>query len=200
MWSQVLKEVPNLPLQARSSLPSTPTSAANFFLICPNCSRRKWKSIDPLSFKYTLLKNNHGYYYDYFRDGWFGWWYVNNRLRMKEDYKSLDEFYPFYLSQHSNRTCRRLHVIGTFFSLLQLLRTILFSFNLTNLFLVLLIGYGFAWVGHYIFEKNKPATFKYPRLSFLGDLRLFKETITGARAFWSGKWSSMPHISLIVRE
>jgi hypothetical protein len=74
-------------------------------------------------------------------------------------------------------------VIGTFFSLLQLLRTILFSFNLTNLFLVLLIGYGFAWVGHYVFEKNKPATFKYPWLSFQGDLRLFKETITGARAF-----------------
>ena len=102
---------------------------------------------------------------------------------MKEDYKSLDEFYPFYLSQHANRTCRRLHVIGTFFSLLQLLRTILFSFNLTNLFLVLLIGYGFAWVGHYVFEKNKPATFKYPWLSFQGDLRLFKETITGVRAF-----------------
>ncbi len=74
-------------------------------------------------------------------------------------------------------------MIGTFFSLLQLLRTILFSFNLTNLFLVLLIGYGFAWVGHYVFEKNKPATFKYPWLSFQGDLRLFKETITGARAF-----------------
>lgn len=102
---------------------------------------------------------------------------------MKEDYKSLDEFYPYYLSQHSNRTCRRLHVIGTFFALLQLLRTILFSFNLTNLFLVILIGYGFAWVGHYVFEKNKPATFKYPLLSFLGDLKLFKETITGARAF-----------------
>jgi hypothetical protein len=102
---------------------------------------------------------------------------------MKEDYNSLDEFYPFYLSQHSNRICRRLHVIGTSFALLQLLRTIFFSFNLTNLFLVLLIGYGFAWVGHYFFEKNKPATFKYPWLSFQGDLRLYKETITGQRPF-----------------
>jgi hypothetical protein len=101
---------------------------------------------------------------------------------MKEDYKSLDEFYPFYLSQHSNRICRRLHVIGTSFALLQLLRTIFFSFNLTNLFLVLLIGYGFAWVGHSFFEK-KPATFKYPWLSFQGDLRLYKETITGQRPF-----------------
>lgn len=102
---------------------------------------------------------------------------------MKEEYRSLDEFYPFYISQHSNRTCRRLHVIGSLLALLQLVRTLLFAFNLINLLLVFVIGYSFAWVGHFVFENNKPATFKYPWLSLQGDFRLLKETLTGARAF-----------------
>jgi hypothetical protein len=102
---------------------------------------------------------------------------------MNIEYNNLDEFYPFYLSQHSNRTCRRLHFIGTILAFLQLFRTILFSFTFGNLLAVLVVGYGFAWVGHYVFEKNKPATFKYPWLSLQGDMRLFKEIATGAREF-----------------
>lgn len=101
---------------------------------------------------------------------------------MKE-YRTLDEFYPFYLSQHSNRICRRLHVIGSILAVLQLIRTLLFALNLTNILLVLVIGYGFAWAGHFIFEKNRPATFKYPWLSLQSDFRLLKETLTGVRAF-----------------
>ena len=91
---------------------------------------------------------------------------------MEKEYKTFDEFYPYYLSQHSNRTCRRLHVIGTLLALLQLLRTLFFTFSFANLFLVLAIGYGFAWVGHFVFEKNKPATFKYPLFSLRGDFVL----------------------------
>jgi hypothetical protein len=102
---------------------------------------------------------------------------------MKEEYKSLDEFYPFYLSQHANRTCRRLHVIGSILALLELIRTIFFAFSLTNVLLALAVGYGFAWAGHYLFEKNRPATFKHPWLSFQGDLRLLRETLTGVRPF-----------------
>jgi len=93
---------------------------------------------------------------------------------MDKEYKNLDEFYPFYISQHSNRTNRRLHFIGTILALLQLLRTIFFTFTITNLLFTFVIGYGFAWVGHFFFEKNKPATFKYPWLSFQGDMRLLK--------------------------
>jgi hypothetical protein len=93
---------------------------------------------------------------------------------MDTSYKTLDEFYPFYLSQHSNVTCRRLHFIGTLLAALQLLRTVFFAFNLTNLILVLVVGYSFAWVGHFVFEKNKPATFQYPWFSFQSDMRLFK--------------------------
>lgn len=102
---------------------------------------------------------------------------------MDRTYSTLDEFYPFYLSQHANRTCRRLHVVGTALAFIQLLYTLLISFSATNLILVLVVGYTFAWVGHFFFENNRPATFKYPWLSFQSDMRLFKETITGARKF-----------------
>jgi hypothetical protein len=74
-------------------------------------------------------------------------------------------------------------VIGSILALLQLLRTLFFALNLTNLLLVFAIGYGFAWVGHFVFEKNRPATIKYPWLSLQGDVRLLKETLTGVRAF-----------------
>ena len=45
------------------------------------------------------------------------------------------------------------------------------------------IGYGFAWVGHFFFEKNRPATFKYPLWSLMGDWRMFFETVSGRRKF-----------------
>lgn len=102
---------------------------------------------------------------------------------MDKEYPTLDAFFPFYLSQHSNRINRRLHFIGTILATLQLIRTLLFAFSLPNLILTLFIGYGFAWVGHFFFEKNKPATFKYPWLSFQGDFRMFKEIATGKIPF-----------------
>lgn len=100
---------------------------------------------------------------------------------MEAEYKNLEDFYPFYLSQHANRTNRRLHFVGTILALLQLLRTIFLAFSIGNLLLALVIGYGFAWTGHFFFEKNKPATFKYPWLSLQGDFRLLKEIATGQR-------------------
>jgi hypothetical protein len=85
-----------------------------------------------------------------------------------ERFTRFADFYPFYLAEHSNLTCRRLHYIG---SLLVL--AILAYAVITQQWLWLLAmpfaGYGFAWVGHFIFEKNRPATFQYPLYSFLGD-------------------------------
>jgi hypothetical protein len=99
------------------------------------------------------------------------------------EYKTFDEFYPFYLSQHSNATCRRLHVIGTTLAILQLIRCVLLGFTFVQFLLVPIIGYGFAWIGHFVFEKNRPATFKYPLFSFQGDIKLLIETYTGKRKF-----------------
>ena len=44
-----------------------------------------------------------------------------------------------------------------------------------------LVGYGFAWVGHFVFEKNRPATFKYPLYSFMGDWVMLKDALMGRR-------------------
>ena len=83
-------------------------------------------------------------------------------------YTSFKQFYPFYLSQHSNRICRLLHVIGSLLVIAVLILAIV-NKNYRLLFALPLIGYGFAWIGHFFFEKNRPATFKYPLYSFLGD-------------------------------
>lgn len=88
------------------------------------------------------------------------------------------DFYQFYLSQHKNKICRRLHFLGTSFSILSLL-VILFFYEINFLFIPLLFGYLPAWVGHFFFEKNKPATFKYPFKSLFGDFRMFFEMLTG---------------------
>lgn len=99
-----------------------------------------------------------------------------------ERYASFRDFYPFYIHEHSNRTCRRIHVVGS-----TLVIAVFVGFLLTmNPWWLLgmpLIGYGAAWVGHFFFEKNRPATFKYPLWSLMGDWRMWYETVTGQRKF-----------------
>ncbi len=97
---------------------------------------------------------------------------------MPERYQSLQEFYPFYLSQHSNPICRVLHYIGSSGVL------VLVSLSLVHrewqLFLLApFFGYGFAWIGHFFFEKNSPATFRYPWYSFLSDWIMLKDFFLG---------------------
>ncbi len=94
------------------------------------------------------------------------------------EYKSFSEFYPYYLREHSNLTCRRLHFIGTC-GVISILILFFFTGNLLILALLPLIGYGFAWLGHFGFEKNRPATFKHPCYSLLGDFRMFWDILTG---------------------
>lgn len=97
-------------------------------------------------------------------------------------YKTLEEFYPFYLGEHSNRTSRRLHFIGT--SLGLLLFSAALTFQIWWLIAVAFVqGYAFAWVGHFFFEHNKPATFKYPWLSYLGDWKMWWQMLTGKIAW-----------------
>lgn len=93
-------------------------------------------------------------------------------------YGSFREFYPYYLAEHSDRTCRRLHFIGSAL-VLTMLVYILLSGKWALLITLPVIGYGFAWVGHFVFEKNKPATFKYPLYSLMGDWVMFRDILTG---------------------
>lgn len=95
-------------------------------------------------------------------------------------YASFEAFYPFYIHEHSNRTCRRIHVVGTSLVIAAFVAG-LATGNGWWFAAMPLIGYGFAWVGHFFFEKNTPATFKYPLWSLMGDFRLFFETVTGKR-------------------
>lgn len=97
-------------------------------------------------------------------------------------YKTFADFYPFYLSEHSDRTCRRLHFVGSSLVLL-VVAYVIATANLLALLLVPLIGYGFAWVGHFFFEHNRPATFKYPFYSFIGDWVMYKEILSGKIRF-----------------
>ena len=83
-------------------------------------------------------------------------------------FSSFAEFYPFYLSQHQDAACRRLHYVGSTIILL-LLVNILLTQSWWQIMWLPVIGYGFAWIGHFIFEKNRPATFKYPLYSLMGD-------------------------------
>jgi hypothetical protein len=97
-------------------------------------------------------------------------------------YKSLNEFYSYYLKDHQNYTCRVLHFIGTTLFFVVIMGAFLFH-KLSLLWLCPLFGYGFAWVGHFFFEKNKPATFQYPLYSLLSDFKLYFEIIAGKEKF-----------------
>jgi hypothetical protein len=99
-----------------------------------------------------------------------------------ERYASFESFYPFYLSEHRDPTCRRLHFAGTFLVLLILL-SIVGTRAWSYLWLLPVVGYGFAWVGHFFFEKNRPATFQYPLYSLMGDFRMFYEILAGRLTF-----------------
>jgi hypothetical protein len=94
------------------------------------------------------------------------------------EFKSFSEFYPYYLKEHSNKTCRKLHFVGTC-GVISLMILFFFTGNLTILFLLPVLGYGFAWVGHFIFEKNRPLTFKHPLYSLMGDFRIFWDILSG---------------------
>ena len=97
---------------------------------------------------------------------------------MSKKYSSFSEFYPFYLAEHSNLTCRRLHFAGTW--LVVVISMIAFwQDNPALLWFVPLAGYGFAWAGHFFFEHIKPATFNYPLYSLLGDWVMWKDIIVG---------------------
>jgi hypothetical protein len=99
-----------------------------------------------------------------------------------ERFNSFAEFYPYYLEEHRNPTCRRLHYAGSLL-VLVVLGYALFSGQWLWLLALPVIGYGFAWVGHFAFERNRPATFQYPLYSLMGDWVMLKDMLTGRLRF-----------------
>ena len=94
------------------------------------------------------------------------------------EFGSFAEFYPFYLSEHSEPLNRRLHFAGC----LLVIATVVYALVSREwLFLILapVFGYGFAWIGHFFIEKNRPATFTHPLWSLMGDWKMFGEIISG---------------------
>ena len=97
-------------------------------------------------------------------------------------FNSFAEFYPYYLAEHGNSTCRRLHFIGTTL-VIGILAYAIGRGSLVLLLALPLAGYSFAWIGHFFFEKNRPATFKHPFYSFAGDWVMFKDILIGKIRF-----------------
>ena len=97
-------------------------------------------------------------------------------------FASFREFYPFYLAEHADRTCRRLHFVGSSAGLLFLAAALL-TLNAWWLLAAFVSGYAFAWVGHFFFEKNRPATFKHPFYSFAGDWVMYADMWRGRIRF-----------------
>jgi hypothetical protein len=103
---------------------------------------------------------------------------VANNKMTDNKITSFSEFYPTYLREHSNPICRALHYIGSVL-VLTVLYIALTTNNYPLLWALPVIGYGFAWVGHFFVEKNRPATFTYPFYSLLGDWVMLKDFLTG---------------------
>ena len=101
---------------------------------------------------------------------------------MSARFATFREFYPYYLSEHRNSTCRKLHFAGSTLVIALLVAAAAFA-NPWLLLAVPIAGYGFAWVGHFAFEKNRPATFTYPAWSFAGDWVMYWQLLTGKIAF-----------------
>ena len=102
---------------------------------------------------------------------------------MSQRFESFREFYPYYLEEHSNPQCRRLHFVGSALVLLVLALVLTTVLTPWWLLAIPLIGYGFAWVGHFFFEHNRPATFKHPLYSLIGDWVMFRDMLTGRVSF-----------------
>ena len=145
--------------------------------------------------------------------------YLSKEISSKKPYETFEEFYPHYLSEHSQKITRQCHYIGTtlvviailmnlvllipilagglaaysimpfcrhlstglvemsLFMVVYLIGSKLLTHSFKKTFLPVLLGYGFAWIGHFFFEKNRPATFIYPIFSLIGDFRMIFDAI-----------------------
>jgi hypothetical protein len=93
-------------------------------------------------------------------------------------FKSFQDFWPYYLSEHSKPATRALHCMGTLTGIAVVILVIVIG-KWWWFPSALVPGYAFAWVGHFFIEKNRPATFMYPLWSFMGDWKMLALMLTG---------------------
>jgi hypothetical protein len=99
-------------------------------------------------------------------------------MKQIDRFSNFTEFWPFYVREHSRPGCRLLHFIGSSAGIVCLAATVLTG-NLLFIPLGFIIGYAFAWMGHFLIEHNKPATFKYPLWSLIADWKMWFLILTG---------------------
>jgi hypothetical protein len=93
-------------------------------------------------------------------------------------FQSFEEFWPYYLSEHSKPETRMLHAFGTMIGTASAV-ALIFIGKWFFLPFALIPGYGAAWFSHFLIEKNKPATFQYPLWSFMGDYKMLALMLSG---------------------
>ncbi len=103
-------------------------------------------------------------------------------MKNTEQFESFRDFYPYYLAEHSNSTCRRLHFVGTSL-VIALVAWVIGSGSWLLLIALPVAGYSFAWIGHFFFEKNRPATFRHPLYSLFGDFVMYRDMLVGKVGF-----------------
>lgn len=96
----------------------------------------------------------------------------------QDEMKSFEEFWPYYLAEHSKPQTRTLHAVGTSVGLACAVALIAKG-KWKLLPLAFIPGYGAAWASHFLIEKNRPATFKHPLWSLMGDYRMIGLMLTG---------------------
>ncbi|MEK6220447.1 MAG: DUF962 domain-containing protein [Psychrobacter cryohalolentis] len=112
----------------------------------------------------------------------------NNLIKM--DSSDKPSFYDFYLDEHQNMACRRLHFAGSSFGLIGLAKSVK-NRSAKPLLKGIAAGYACAWVGHFFFEKNKPASFKFPLKSFASDFRMYADVLRGNLSLRDRKFDKM---------
>ncbi len=99
-------------------------------------------------------------------------------MNQKDRIKNFEEFWPYYVREHSTAGCRWLHFAGSGLGLICLISAVVTG----NIWLILpglVLGYGFAWIGHFAIERNRPATFQYPLWSFRADWKMWRLMLIG---------------------
>lgn len=99
---------------------------------------------------------------------------------------SYNEFFAYYVLQHSCLSNRLMHATGTALGIVAVIAAFVTGHPWYAL-LFFPIGYGFAWTGHFLLEKNVPATFGHPFWSFISDFRMLFLMLTGRLAPWLEK-------------